>query len=201
MTGSNNSIGKTIDEATDAEIARRMISLMTPTNTPVDLCVERRFVGSKRIGRGLPFGLGVSDKGEPILEKLALIRVQPNEHIEIAKKILLKKFYKTIAIGVIASIVVGTISSIIFQRFYHVRTSLPLQVSVPCKIHEISTKGIACSIGNQKINVMVNDFFPGTSLKLSEVFRDKSGFAVTTKEQQTIFFVVNDNLSLKGNTK
>lgn len=201
MNESNNNMSMTIDEATDAEIARRMISLMTPTNTSVDLCVERRFVGSKRIGRGLPFGIGVNDRGEPILEKLALIRVQPNEHIAIAKRILQKKFYMTMAIGVIAAILIGAISSFIFQRLFHLHNPLPLQVSVPCKIHEISTKGIACSLGNQRINVMVNDFFPGTSLKLSEVFRDKSGFAVTTKEQQTIIFVVNDNLTLKGNTK
>lgn len=201
MTRPSNNSSMTIDEASDAEIARRMIKLMAPTNISVDLCVEHRYIGSKRVGRGLPFGLGVNDEGRPILEKLAIVRVQPNEHMAVAKKLLYKKFYKTMAFGVVSGIIVAAALSLVFQRFFQTTPPLPLHVSSPCKIQEISTKGISCAIGSQKVNVMVNNFFPGTSLKLTEVLKDKSGFAVTTKERQTIFFVVNDNSTFKGNTK
>lgn len=179
-----------INRASSEEINRLLFKKNRSTATPLNLVAETRFIGTKDVGQGMPFGTAVGADGQPRLEKIALMRIQPDEHIAEAHRIVKVHNIKKLLLGSLLGIAFGLLSVFVLHNIQS-RHSLPEYVAAPCVVIGLSQTDVVCASERGNVVVGVKQAFPGNLYTLESVYPNQRMFVVSSNgKNQTIQFQV-----------
>jgi len=195
-------VPRLFDNLSDAEI----VGMAIPEGELlVRLSTETvRYVGSRKLPPGPPFSLTKENDGTYNLDRVAIVRVHPEDHIHKAKKMIRHAVLKSLLIGLLCGGVAagGAVWYVIHQERARAESSVP--VTPPCLVNSISGKSVGCQIGPQSTQVAVGQFFPDGRYQLQAVSDSRRSFTARriTDSRLVVFQLVsNQSIQPEGNSK
>ncbi len=183
------------DYKSDAEIAE-----MTFPSSGLFVSLSPRTVvrynGSRKLPPGPPHSLSRDDDGSYSLTRVAIVRVHPDTHIQLARRMIRKAVLKSLAIGVMCGAVAAGGSIWYLRTKENAKSAVPANITAPCLVSAITNQGVGCQLGSQVVTVSTGKFFPDGQYQLQAITSDRRAFtAVRTTDQRPVIFQLDQHQS------
>lgn len=155
-----------------------------------------RYNGSRKLPPGPPHSLHRDDDGSYSLTRVAIVRVHPDTHIQLARRMIRKAVLKSLTIGVLCGAVAAAGSIWYLRTKEDAKSAASTSVTAPCLISAVTPQGVNCQLGAQVVRVPTGKFFPDGQYQLQAVNSDRLSFtAVRTTDQRPVIFVLEQHQS------
>lgn len=185
-----------LDQLSDAQLValtfpRDGLRIRTPA------VVHTRYTGSQKLPPGPPNGIHQREDGRLSLTKVAIVRVQPDTHIALARQLFKKGTIRIIAFGAFCGLLMPPIALTGWMWWQHRSSQAVHLVSPPCHVSQISSHGVSCRVGIQDVEISVGKPFPDGRYQLNGVDLGQYGFNATrTEDHQAFLFLVEPPLPI-----
>lgn len=153
--------------------------------------VSTRYAGRQRLPPGPPLGLTRNANNDLVMEHVAIVRVQPKEHIREARRLIRRSTTRGVIIGVTASAFTAAVTAILWA-WIHMPRDQGEPITPPCLVSRISASAVFCRLGPQDVAVPVQQFFPDGRYRLTAIVSDQNGFSATRITDRRVFVFQTD---------
>jgi hypothetical protein len=183
------------DTLSDAEIVEMTFpagGLTIPLSTEMAV----RYVGSRKLPPGPPNGLSREEDNTYCLTQVAIVRVQPDTHIHMAKQVIRRSMLKSVGIGALCGLITAAWAAWFIGHEHRAHWVAMAAITPPCLVNAIAAQGVDCQLGPQATKVTIGKFFPDGRYQLQAVGDDRNSFTVIrTTDQQTVVFQLDQHQS------